>query len=46
MDGQGLIYYLGLETLWILTNIAAGPDEVVNELIFGEPKPNCETIMA
>ena len=38
-------YYLGLELLWILTNISAGPDEVVNELLYDAPAEDLETRM-
>ena len=38
-------YYLGLELLWILTNISAGPDEVVNELLYDAPASDLEKRM-
>ena len=38
-------YYLGLELLWILTNIVSGPDEVVNELLYDLPAADVEARM-
>ena len=38
-------FYLGLELLWILTNISAGPDEIVKELVYDEPEPDFVTSM-
>ena len=38
-------YYLGLELLWILTNIVSGPHEVVNELLYDVPAADLEARM-